>query len=126
MGAEMFVTAWCGTGHSKWNGGGRRNVFTHLTNQPDRHGVHPTEKPLSLMVELVSLFSQAEDVILDPFMGSGTSGAAAIKLGQRFIGVELNEKYFDIACARIANAVSNPPMFRHERPKSDQTSMMVG
>jgi site-specific DNA-methyltransferase (adenine-specific) len=102
MAVEAFVAAWCGSGHSQWNGGGRRNLFSHLTNQADRHGVHPTEKPVSLMLELVELFTNRGDIIIDPFMGSGTTGVAATKLGRRFVGIEIEQKYFDVACRRVA------------------------
>ena len=115
MGAECFVTAWCGPGLSSWNGGGRRNVFTHLTNASDRHGEHPTEKPLSLMLELVDLFTQPGDLILDPFMGSGSTGVAAVRLGRRFIGIEKDARYFEISSERIADAVSRPDMFISQR-----------
>lgn len=94
--AEMFVAAWCGEGVSKWNGGGRRNVFRHLTNGPDREGTHPTEKPTSLMREIVGLFSNAGEIVLDPFMGSGTTGVACAKLGRKFIGIEIDRRYFDL------------------------------
>ena len=104
MGAEMLVTAWCGKGHSKWNGGGKRGVFTHNTNQPDRDGTHPTEKPLPLMMELVHLFTNPGDTVLDPFMGSATTGLACMKLGRKFIGVEKDDKFYDLACRRIAAA----------------------
>lgn len=108
MGAEMFVAVWCGSGHSRWNGGGRRNVFTHPCQPPDRTGLHPTEKPVSLMRELVSLFTDVGEVILDPFMGSGTTGVACARLGRKFIGIERDPKYFDLACARIEDAVAQP------------------
>lgn len=108
---EAFVTAWCGSGVSKWNGGGRRNFFTHPTNAPDRHGVHPTEKPIALMRELVDLFSNPGELIFDPFMGSGTTGVAAVKLGRRFVGVEIDPKYFDIARERISAALKQPDLF---------------
>lgn len=108
---EPFVTAWCGKGFSRWNGGGRRNMFRHLTNQPDRHGEHPTEKPVPLMAEIVELFTDADDSVLDPFMGSGTTGVACVKLGRRFIGVEQDPKFFRIACERIEAATRQPDMF---------------
>lgn len=111
MAVEAFVTAWCGHGFSSWNGGGRRNMFQHLTNASDRHGVHPTEKPVSLMAELVGLFSNHGDLICDPFMGSGTTGVACIKRGRRFIGIEKDPKYFEIACERIDFAARQPDMF---------------
>ena len=49
--------------------------------------------------------------VLDPFMGSGTTGVAAIQLGRRFIGIEQDKKFFDIACERIAAAVAQPDLF---------------
>jgi hypothetical protein len=64
---------------------------------------HPTTKPLQLMEDYVFIGSNAGDTVLDPFMGSGTTGVAAIKLGRRFIGCEIEPKYFAIACERIAN-----------------------
>lgn len=115
-GYESMPLAWCGTGHSRWNGGGRRGVFTHLTNQSDRDGIHPTEKPISLMVELIDLFTNASELVCDPFMGSGTTGVASVRRGRRFIGIEKDPKYFDVACRRISDALSRPDMFI-ERPK---------
>jgi site-specific DNA-methyltransferase (adenine-specific) len=53
---------------------------------------------------------------LDPFMGSGTTGVAAVKLGRKFIGIEIEPKYFDIACRRISEALKQPDMFI-EKPK---------
>jgi DNA modification methylase len=111
QGFECMASAWCGAGHSRWNGGGRRGVFTALTNQPDRQGEHQTEKPVPLMRELVSLFSDPFSTIVDPFMGSGTTGVACAKLGRRFIGVEIEERYFDIACRRIEAAYRQPDLF---------------
>ncbi len=104
LGHEMIVTAWNGKGHSKWNGGGRRGVFTHNTNQPDRDGTHPTEKPLPLMMELIHLFTNPGDTVLDPFMGSATTGLACMKLGRKFIGIEKDDKFFDLAYRRICAA----------------------
>lgn len=98
---EPFVTAWCGKGISKWNGGGRRNYWTFPTNDPDRQGEHPTEKPIALMRELIRLFTNPEDLICDPFMGSGTTALAAMAEGRRFLGIELDPKYFRLARARI-------------------------
>lgn len=108
---EPFVTAWCGSGVSRWNGGGRRNWWTFPTNGIDREGTHPTEKPLALMMEIVSLFTNHGDVVFDPFMGSGTTGVACVKLGRRFIGAELDEKYFAVAERRIAAALAQADMF---------------
>jgi DNA modification methylase len=76
---------------------------------------HPTQKPIEVMKWCLSFVSDAE-TILDPFMGSGTTGVAAVKLGRKFIGIEIEPKYFDIAVRRIADALSRPDMFI-ERPK---------
>lgn len=101
VGYETIQSYWCGGGMSKWNGGGRTGVFTHVK----RHtGSHPTEKPLPLMRELITLFTNPGDVIFDPFMGSGSTGVAALELGRRFIGAEMNDEYFAIATRRITEA----------------------
>lgn len=125
LGYENIVTAWCGPGHSSWNGGGKRGVFTYPTNFTGRTGLHPTEKPFLLMEELVDLFTEAGDTILDPFMGSGTTGVACMKLGRPFIGIEQDEKYFDLACKRIADEASRPRMFVERPAPAKQEAMDV-
>lgn len=70
---------------------------------------HPTQKPVALMEAVIGLFPDA-NVILDPFMGSGTTGVACVRMGRTFIGVEVEPKYFDIACQRIANAQRQAPL----------------
>jgi len=68
---------------------------------------HPTEKPVELIEELVKKCIGA--TILDPFMGSGTTGVACVNLGRKFIGIEIEERYFDIACKRIDQAYRTRP-----------------
>ena len=63
--------------------------------------VHPYEKPLALIERLVRIYSNPGDVILDPYMGSGTTGLACSNLGRRFIGVEKEQEYFDIAKSKL-------------------------
>lgn len=65
---------------------------------------HPTQKPVSLMSHLVQQHSYKDDTILDPFTGSGTTGVACIKTGRKFIGIEIDEKYCEIAAKRIQKA----------------------
>tara|TARA_R110002167_G_scaffold162882_2_gene359506 strand:- start:141 stop:974 length:834 start_codon:yes stop_codon:yes gene_type:complete len=101
MGAEMFVAAWCGSGHAHWNAGGKRGVYTFNTNNAQRDGRHPTEKPVDLMRALVRDFAGADDLILDPFMGSGTTGVASLLEGRRFAGFEKDQTYFDVASQRL-------------------------
>lgn len=109
-GFECAVTAWCGKGYRHWNGGGRRGVFTHCVNT-GRQGEHPTEKPVPLMMDIVSLYSNFDELVCDPFLGSGTTGVACAKLGRRFIGIEQNEKWFDLACRRIDAAQKQADLF---------------
>ena len=124
QGAECFVSAWNGQGHAKWNAGGKRGVYTHNTNQPDRTGLHPTEKPIPLMREILRDFTNQNEIILDPFMGSGTTGVACVKLGRKFIGIELDEKYFDIACKRIEEAYRQSDMFIEPPKKPVQGDLL--
>ena len=103
MGYESIVSTWCGTGKSVWNGGGRHGVFTFNKNDCVGPAPHPTTKPVPLMAELLNLFTNTGQTVLDPFMGSGTTGVACMNLGRKFIGIEIEPKYFDIACERIEN-----------------------
>lgn len=110
QGFECIAAAWCGFGISRWNGGGRRGVFTHMTSNTERSGLHPTEKPIALMVELVELFTTPGGVIVDPFCGSGTTLVACQRLGRNGIGIELDEGYFDAACRRVEAAARQPDL----------------
>lgn len=71
---------------------------------------HPTQKPVSLMEWCLGFVRKAQ-TILDPFMGSGTTGVAAVKMGRKFIGIERDQKYFDIACRRIEDAQRQGQLF---------------
>lgn len=124
QGAECFVTAWAGKGHATWNAGGKRGVYTHNTNQSDRTGEHPTEKPVKLMAEIIKDFTNPGETILDSFMGSGTTGVACVKLGRKFIGIEQNQAYFDLSCRRIKEAYKQPDMFIQERIKPVQEKLI--
>jgi DNA modification methylase len=76
---------------------------------------HPTEKPVALFEWLLCKFTNPGDTVLDPFMGSGTTGVACVRTGRRFIGIEMHEPYFRIAERRIAEAQLQAPLFPHER-----------
>lgn len=83
---------------------------------------HPTVKPLALMRHYIKNSSARGETVLDPFMGSGTTGVACAKIGRKFIGIELEEKYFDLACARIRKAYDQPDLFiEQDRADQDQT-----
>lgn len=77
---------------------------------------HPTQKPIGVMCWCIEHLPPPAETILDPFMGSGTTGVAAVKLGRKFIGIEIEPKYFDIACRRISEALKQPDLFI-ESPK---------
>lgn len=75
---------------------------------------HPTQKPLALMKWCIGQLRSEPEIILDPFMGSGTTGVAAVQMGRSFIGIEREEKYFAIACKRIEDAQRQGDMFLGE------------
>ena len=77
--------------------------------------VHPTQKPVAVMEWSMGWLPDKESV-LDPFMGSGTTGVACVNLGRKFTGIEMDPKYFDIACKRIEEAYKQPRLFEEERP----------
>lgn len=82
---------------------------------------HPTEKPVGLMSTFVKWTS---GLVCDPFMGSGTTGVAAIQMNRKFIGIEREPKYFDIACKRIEQAQAQGQMFAPEPIKQEQTCLI--
>ena len=92
----------------RWNG---------MIRKGDDIREHPTQKPVGVMEWCLSHAPDAH-TILDPFMGSGTTGVACVKMGRRFIGIELDEGYFNVACERIRKAYAQPDMFI-EATKSD-------
>lgn len=93
-------------GKKYWNGRGKPAVYYHGTSRYGYFGpsIHPTEKPISLCAELVKDFSDRGETVLDPYMGSGSTGVACVTSGRKFVGVEIDPDYFAIACARIEKA----------------------
>jgi DNA modification methylase len=92
-------------GRKRWNGGGAHAVWSVpiVLNRGGRaERVHTTQKPENLLSRLVALFSDAGDVILDPFAGSGTTAVAAKRLGRRCVLIEREEKYCEVAAKRLA------------------------
>jgi site-specific DNA-methyltransferase (adenine-specific) len=130
MGYESIVSAWAGGGASKWNGGGKHGVFVIPKHDAGNgHGgasnPHPTTKPMRLMSELVALFTEPAALVLDPFMGSGTTGVACVQHGRRFIGIELEPKYFDVACQRIEAAQKQGRLFEPAPAKAEQAKLAL-
>ena len=88
--------------HRDCNDGSRYPISVIEYNNV-RKGLHPTQKPLALMEYLVKTYTNENSIILDPFMGSGTTGVACKNTNRKFIGIELDENYFNIAKERIEN-----------------------
>ena len=84
---------------------------------------HPHQKPMWLLMAILQKLPDAQ-TILDPFMGSGTTGVACAKLGRKFIGVEIEPKYFDIARRRIEEAYRQPRLFDDPKPKALQADLL--
>lgn len=70
------------------------------------HGRHPTQKPLALLERIITASSKADDVVLDPFNGSGTTGVAAVGRRRRYVGIDLSRPYLDLTERRIAAVVA--------------------
>jgi site-specific DNA-methyltransferase (adenine-specific) len=87
---------------------------------------HPCPKPLGWATQLVGRLTRRDDLILDPFAGSGTTGVACINLGRRFIGIEIEPRYFEIACRRIEQAYAQPRLAIDVPQKPVQTDMLGG
>ncbi len=99
--------AWC-----SWDGNARILSHDPLARGDYRNGnkEHPTQKPVAVM-EWAIRHAGSVTTILDPFMGSGTTGVACMNLGRKFIGIEREVKYFDIACRRIEDAQRQARIF---------------
>jgi DNA modification methylase len=116
-----FEMAWTNLGKSS-------RMVRHLWSGPymkvKEARFHPTQKPSDVMKWCIEQLPNDCHTILDPFMGSGTTGVAAVKLGRKFIGIEIEPKYFDIACKRIQAALDAPDLFI-EQPKPTQETMKL-
>jgi site-specific DNA-methyltransferase (adenine-specific) len=73
--------------------------------------VHPTQKSVNLLEYLIKTYTNENNLVLDNCMGSGSTGVACVNTNRKFIGIEMNEKYFEIACSRIKESLSQPSLF---------------
>lgn len=85
---------------------------------------HPTQKPVAVMQWCVNR-RQAADTILDPFMGSGTTGVACVRTGRRFIGIEIDPTYFEIAKRRIKDEMDSQPLIKAAEAKAQQLELLA-
>lgn len=141
MGASSGVLAWDKKCQNGWNDTfsefefawtniiTRAKGFRHLwagalraSEQGANVRMHPTQKPIELMRWCFELCPKAQTAF-DPFMGSGTTGVAAVQLGRSFTGIEREPKYFDIACRRIEQAYAQGQLFAPEQPKQEQMKL---
>lgn len=109
--------AWC----SQFKEASRVFDYSPMSAEPKQH---QTQKPLALMLWCLGQLPKDAQAILDPFMGSGTTGVACAKLGRRFIGIEIDPGYFDIACKRIEAAYDQPDMFVERAAPPTQEVML--
>lgn len=103
---RMYSQVWHGV--SRWSSEGRH---------------HPTQKSVGLMMWCIEQAGNPQ-TILDPFMGSGTTGVACVQLGRKFTGIERERKYFDIACERISRAQAQGQLIPHEQPQPKQEALI--
>ena len=111
-------------GKDPYGGQGSMHDSFSSTEAAEKNG-HPCPKPLRQMQWLINRASKAGETVLDPFMGSGTTGVAAVSMGRRFIGIEIEPQYFDIACRRIEQAYAQPRLFEDAKVGAGDTAVQV-
>ena len=143
---EFIQVMWCQYAMPEYLGrvlGGNETVYvygTPVSSAPGRRVIpsvsrkaqpsdrppngHPCSRALIHQEFVVNWCSDEGETILDPFMGSGTTGVAAAKIGRRFIGIEIDQCYFDISCRRISDALKQPDFFI-ERPASPKQEALI-
>lgn len=104
---EFTAYLWKGRAKTINNPSAKQGVRGRQVDSSD----HPTEKPVWLMASYITNSSQYGDVVLDPFMGSGTTGVACVQTSRKFVGIELDPNHFDSALKRIEDAMTRPSLF---------------
>lgn len=103
--ADFEFAVWAVKQRGKWTFNRQDSKYQRpefIATAPNgKHRFHPTQKPVSLLEELIKIHSNPGDLVFDPFLGSGSTGVAALELGRRFVGIEISEKYYQIAKERI-------------------------
>ena len=117
---ELILHCWQHKTQAFSDGVGRADVFRFAPLSMEERQ-HPAQKPAALIEELLRVSGAT---ILDPFMGSGTTGVACVRLGRKFIGIEIEPKYFDIACRRIEEAQRQGDLFiSKDQPKQEHLAL---
>jgi DNA modification methylase len=123
------VICWWTPGAKPWSAGTASRDFVIANTAPvvaspeNIEKGHPCPRPVDLLDHIVDQWVKPGSTMLDCFMGSGTAGVSAMRLGRKFIGIEREPKYFDIACKRIENAQRQTSLFEPEAPKAEQTQL---
>ena len=117
-------TVWFATSGAGFAFPGKRpaSVIRHIRVDPASLR-HPCEKPVGLMAELVESITRPRDMVIDPYMGVASTGVACARLGRKFIGIEIERKYFDIACKRIEDAYNQNALFDGEVKREEQLTI---
>jgi site-specific DNA-methyltransferase (adenine-specific)/modification methylase len=113
---ELIVCMW-NKGHT-WNFSSQREMHNFIEapicmgSERVRNPFHPTQKPVRVLEHIIKIASKEGDVVFDPFMGVGSTGVAALNLGRKFIGIEIDENYFRAAERRIREAAAKLKLFK--------------
>ena len=107
------------------DGKGRASNSFYATERAEANG-HPCPKPIGQWSRLLERCTRKGERVLDPFLGSGTTGVAAVKQGRKFTGIEIDSGYFDIACRRIEAALKEPDLFIAPPKKAEQIALNMG
>lgn len=114
VGFEPCTIAHAIGGAMRWNGGGKPALWVYGTSKGSARPDHPCPKPEPLLIEQIRQFTDHGETILDPFIGSGTTLVACKRLGRKAIGIEIEEKYCEIAAKRLSQGALN--LFTMEQP----------
>lgn len=120
---EYIVHAWSRGGLHGSLADRRRFIVHPLGDKED--GSHPNEKPVAVVSKMVRLSSAVGWTVLDPFMGSGTTGVACIRTGRRFIGIEIDPRHFKTACDRIQREVDQFQLPLAPEPQPKQVDLIA-
>jgi site-specific DNA-methyltransferase (adenine-specific) len=120
QGFETVLILHSGKVPKKWNRGGGAGIWQFPVHTASEV---PTQKPLALISCFVNDFTQPGQTVADPFMGSGTTGVASLMQGRKFVGVEVNQHHFSIACRRIEQAAKQGQLFEPAAPKLVQLGL---